>query len=186
MSTPIPSNGCTATWPAAKTSCSPCTRTMTAARDRRRRAGLYGRRGPHRRLPVWQRRAHRQRRSVTLGLNMLTQGVDPQIDFSDLPQIRETVEYCNQLRVPERHPYGGELVFTAFPVPTKTPSTRAWMRWRPPSAPARTIPRSRGKNCARPPGRFPTCPSIPKTWAATTRRSSASTPSPARAALPTS
>lgn len=51
---------------------------------------------------------------VTLGLNMLTQGVDPQIDFSDLPQIRETVEYCNQLRVPERHPYGGELVFTAF------------------------------------------------------------------------
>ncbi|MDO5031834.1 2-isopropylmalate synthase [Corynebacterium sp.] len=51
---------------------------------------------------------------VTLGLNMLTQGVDPQIDFSDLPTIRETVEYCNQLRVPERHPYGGELVFTAF------------------------------------------------------------------------
>lgn len=51
---------------------------------------------------------------VTLGLNMLTQGVDPQIDFSDLPQIRETVEYCNQLRVPTRHPYGGELVFTAF------------------------------------------------------------------------
>ncbi|MBK4156320.1 2-isopropylmalate synthase [Corynebacterium macginleyi] len=51
---------------------------------------------------------------VTLGLNMLTQGIDPQIDFSDLPKIRETVEYCNQLRVPERHPYGGELVFTAF------------------------------------------------------------------------
>ncbi|AWB83198.1 2-isopropylmalate synthase [Corynebacterium liangguodongii] len=51
---------------------------------------------------------------VTLGLNMLTQGVDPQIDFSDLPRIREIVEYCNQLRVPERHPYGGDLVFTAF------------------------------------------------------------------------
>lgn len=51
---------------------------------------------------------------VTLGLNMLTQGVDPQIDFSDIDQIRRTVEYCNQLRVPERHPYGGELVFTAF------------------------------------------------------------------------
>lgn len=51
---------------------------------------------------------------VTLGLNMLTQGVDPQIDFSDINQIRQTVEYCNQLRVPERHPYGGELVFTAF------------------------------------------------------------------------
>lgn len=51
---------------------------------------------------------------VTLGLNMLTQGVDPQIDFSDIQQIRNTVEYCNQLRVPERHPYGGDLVFTAF------------------------------------------------------------------------
>ncbi|MGP6175552.1 2-isopropylmalate synthase [Corynebacterium sp. A21] len=51
---------------------------------------------------------------VTLGLNMLTQGVDPQIDFSHIQQIRDTVEYCNQLRVPERHPYGGDLVFTAF------------------------------------------------------------------------
>ncbi|MGV0394933.1 2-isopropylmalate synthase [Corynebacterium uberis] len=51
---------------------------------------------------------------VTLGLNLLTQGIDPQIDFSDLPSIRATVEYCNQLRVPERHPYGGDLVFTAF------------------------------------------------------------------------
>ncbi|MDO4928026.1 MAG: 2-isopropylmalate synthase [Corynebacterium sp.] len=51
---------------------------------------------------------------VTLGLNMLTQGVDPQIDFSDIQRIRQTVEYCNQLRVPERHPYGGDLVFTAF------------------------------------------------------------------------
>ncbi|MDU0478558.1 2-isopropylmalate synthase [Staphylococcus chromogenes] len=51
---------------------------------------------------------------VTLGLNMLTQGVDPCIDFSDIDLIRRTVEYCNQLRVPERHPYGGDLVFTAF------------------------------------------------------------------------
>ncbi|OHO33154.1 2-isopropylmalate synthase [Corynebacterium sp. HMSC034B08] len=51
---------------------------------------------------------------ITLGLNMLTQGVDPQIDFSDITRIRDVVEYCNQLRVPERHPYGGDLVFTAF------------------------------------------------------------------------
>ncbi|MFI7482279.1 2-isopropylmalate synthase [Kocuria sp. M1R5S2] len=51
---------------------------------------------------------------VTLGLNMLTQGVDPQIDFSDIDEIRRTVEYCNQLPVPERAPYGGDLVFTAF------------------------------------------------------------------------
>ncbi|AKE40387.1 2-isopropylmalate synthase [Corynebacterium kutscheri] len=51
---------------------------------------------------------------ITLGLNLATQGVDPQIDFSDIDQIKRTVEYCNQLRVPERHPYGGDLVFTAF------------------------------------------------------------------------
>jgi 2-isopropylmalate synthase len=51
---------------------------------------------------------------VTLGLNLLSHGVDPMIDFSDIPEIRRTVEYCNQLRVPERHPYGGDLVFTAF------------------------------------------------------------------------
>ena len=51
---------------------------------------------------------------VTLALNMMTQGVDPQLDLSDINKIRQTVEYCNQLRVPERHPYGGDLVFTAF------------------------------------------------------------------------
>ena len=51
---------------------------------------------------------------VTLALNMMTQGVDPQLDLSDITKIRQTVEYCNQLRVPERHPYGGDLVFTAF------------------------------------------------------------------------
>ena len=51
---------------------------------------------------------------VTLGLNLLSHGIDPMIDFSDIPEIRRTVEYVNQLRVPERHPYGGHLVFTAF------------------------------------------------------------------------
>jgi 2-isopropylmalate synthase len=51
---------------------------------------------------------------VTLGLNLFSQGVDPQIDFSDIDEIRRTVEYCNQLPVPERHPYGGDLVYTAF------------------------------------------------------------------------
>ncbi len=51
---------------------------------------------------------------VTLGLNLFSQGVDPQIDFSDIDHIRRTVEYCNQLPVPERHPYAGELVYTAF------------------------------------------------------------------------
>jgi 2-isopropylmalate synthase len=51
---------------------------------------------------------------VTLGLNLFSQGIDPMIDFSDIDEVRRTVEYCNQLRVPERHPYGGDLVYTAF------------------------------------------------------------------------
>lgn len=51
---------------------------------------------------------------VTLGLNLFSQGVDPQIDFHDIDEIRRTVEYCNQLPVGERHPYGGDLVYTAF------------------------------------------------------------------------
>ena len=51
---------------------------------------------------------------VTVALNMYTQGVDPGLDFSDIDRVIETVEYCNQIPVHERHPYGGELVFTAF------------------------------------------------------------------------
>ncbi len=51
---------------------------------------------------------------VTLGMNLFSQGIDPQVDFSDIDGIRRTVEHCNQLPVPERHPYGGDLVYTAF------------------------------------------------------------------------
>jgi 2-isopropylmalate synthase len=51
---------------------------------------------------------------VTLGMNLFSQGIDPQIDFSDIDEVRRTVEFCNQLPVPERHPWGGDLVFTAF------------------------------------------------------------------------
>lgn len=51
---------------------------------------------------------------VALGINMFTQGIDPQIDFSDIDQVKRTVEYCNQLPVPERSPWAGDLVFTAF------------------------------------------------------------------------
>jgi 2-isopropylmalate synthase len=51
---------------------------------------------------------------VTLGLNLFSQGVDPMIDFSDIDEIRRTVEYVNQLPVHPRHPYAGELVYTAF------------------------------------------------------------------------
>ena len=51
---------------------------------------------------------------VTLALNMYTQGVDPEIDCSDIPRMKDVYEYSNQLRIPERHPYVGELVYTAF------------------------------------------------------------------------
>ncbi len=51
---------------------------------------------------------------VTVALNLYTQGIDPKLDFSDIDRVIETVEYCNELPVHQRHPYGGELVFTAF------------------------------------------------------------------------
>ncbi|MEO1219852.1 MAG: 2-isopropylmalate synthase [Pseudomonadota bacterium] len=51
---------------------------------------------------------------VTMALNLYTQGVDPELDFSDIDRVIETVEYSNDLPVQQRHPYGGELVYTAF------------------------------------------------------------------------
>ena len=51
---------------------------------------------------------------ITLGMNLFSQGVDPMLDLSDLDAIRRTVEYANQLPVHERHPWGGDLVYTAF------------------------------------------------------------------------
>ena len=51
---------------------------------------------------------------VALGINLLTQGIDPQIDFSDIDHVKRTAEYCNQLPVHERSPWAGDLVFTAF------------------------------------------------------------------------
>ncbi|MEP3114804.1 2-isopropylmalate synthase [Nisaea sp.] len=51
---------------------------------------------------------------VTLGLNLFTQGVDPELDFSNINGLMETAEYCNQLPIHPRHPYAGELVHTAF------------------------------------------------------------------------
>jgi 2-isopropylmalate synthase len=51
---------------------------------------------------------------VALGLNLFTQGIDPQIDFSDLDEVKRTAEYCNQLAVHERSPWAGDLVYTAF------------------------------------------------------------------------
>jgi 2-isopropylmalate synthase len=51
---------------------------------------------------------------VTLGMNLFSQGIDPQIDFSEIDEVRRTVEYCTQLPVHPRHPYAGDLVYTAF------------------------------------------------------------------------
>jgi 2-isopropylmalate synthase len=51
---------------------------------------------------------------VALGINLFTQGIDPQIDFSDIDSVRATAEYCNQLKVHERSPWAGDLVYTAF------------------------------------------------------------------------
>ena len=117
---------------------------------------------------------------VTLGLNLFSQGVDPQIDFSDIDEIRRTVEYCNQLAVPERHPYGGDLVYTAF---SGSPPGRDQEGLRPPQ------PRRRGgrrRRSTSSPGRCRTCRSTRRTSGARTRPSSGSTRSPARAASPTS
>ncbi|KAF4409527.1 2-isopropylmalate synthase [Streptomyces lycii] len=51
---------------------------------------------------------------VTLGMNLFSQGVDPKIDFSQIDEIRRTAEYCNQMEIHPRHPYAGDLVYTAF------------------------------------------------------------------------
>lgn len=51
---------------------------------------------------------------VTLGMNLFSQGVDPQIDFSQIDEIRRTSEYCNQMEIHPRHPYAGDLVYTSF------------------------------------------------------------------------
>ncbi|SDO11762.1 2-isopropylmalate synthase [Actinacidiphila guanduensis] len=51
---------------------------------------------------------------VTLGMNLFSQGIDPQIDFSEIDEIRRTAEYCNQMEVHPRHPYAGDLVYTSF------------------------------------------------------------------------
>lgn len=51
---------------------------------------------------------------VTVALNMYTQGIDPELDFSEIDEIAKTVEYCNQLPIHPRHPYVGELVYTSF------------------------------------------------------------------------
>ena len=59
---------------------------------------------------------------VTLGMNLFSQGVDPRIDFSQIDEIRRTAEYCNQMEIHPRHPYAGDLVYTAFSGSTRSPA----------------------------------------------------------------
>ena len=117
---------------------------------------------------------------VTLGLNLFSQGIDPQIDFSDIDEIKRAVEYCNQLPVHERHPYAGDLVYTAFSGSHQDAIKKGL------DALHADADRRRGAGRRVRPGACPTCRSTRRTWAARTRRSSGSTRSPARAAWRTS
>jgi len=73
---------------------------------------------------LWQRRAHRQRGRREPGAQSLLQGVDPELDIRDIDKARHVAEYANRLPVHMRHPYVGELVYTAFSGSTRTPSRR--------------------------------------------------------------
>ena len=100
---------------------------------------------------------------VTLGLNLFSQGVDPQIDFSDLDEVRRTVEHCNQMPVPERSPYGGDLVFTAFSGSHQDAIKKGLERM---ESDAREGGQGRSTISS---GACPTCPWTPRTWAAPMR-----------------
>ena len=106
---------------------------------------------------------------VTLALNLYTQGVNPGLNLSDINSVARVVEECTKLPIHPRHPYVGDLVFTAF-------------SGSPPGCHQEGLRRPRSpRRC----GKCPTCPSTPPISAAPTRASSASTASPARAASPT-
>ena len=115
---------------------------------------------------------------VTLGLNLFTQGIDPMINFADIDEIRRTVEYCNQIPVHPRHPYAGDLVYTAFSGSHQDAIKKGFEALEAEAAaPGYRSPSTRG--------RCRICRSTRMTWAAPTRRLSGSTRSRARAASPT-
>ena len=116
---------------------------------------------------------------VTLGLNLFSQGIDPMIDFSDIDEIRRTVEYCNQLPVHPRHPYAGDLVYTAFSGSHQDGIKKGFEA-------LEADARARASRSPSTRGPCRTCRSTRTTSAAATRRSSGSTRSPARAASRTS
>ena len=116
---------------------------------------------------------------VTLAMNLFSQGIDPQVDFGDIDEVRRTVEYCTNLPVHPRHPYAGDLVYTAFSGSHQDAIKKGLEDL---EQAGRRAGRRRRTTC---PGRRRTCRSTRRTSAAPTRRSSASTASPARAASPT-
>ncbi len=100
---------------------------------------------------------------VTLGMNLFSQGIDPKIDFSDIDEIRRTVEYCTQLPVHPRHPYAGDLVYTAFSGSHQDAIKKGLEDL---DRPGRRAGRARSASC---PGRRRTCRSTRRTSAAPTR-----------------
>ena len=163
---------------ATRSSCR-CTRTTTAApRVAAAELGVHGRRRPRRGLPVRQRRAHRQRLPGDPGPEHVHPGHRP---ADRLLRHRRDPAHGRVLQPaagPPRHPYGGDLVFTAFSGSHQDAINKGFEAMR-----RRGVGgRARGR---RPPGRCRTCRSTRRTSAAPTRRSSGSTPSRARAASPT-
>ena len=110
---------------------------------------------------------------VTLAMNLFSQGIDPELDISDIDALRRVAEYCNRLPVHPRHPYVGDLVYTAF-------------SGSPPGRDQEGLGRPCGYGDYDGRGKCRTCRSTRSTSAAPTRPSSGSTASRARAASPTS
>ena len=106
---------------------------------------------------------------VTVGMNLYSQGIDPTIDLSEMERLIEVYRECTDMPVHPRHPWAGELVYTAFSGSHQDAIRKGWR-----------ITRNRAAT-----GTCPTCRSIPAIWAGATRRWCASTASPARAVLPT-
>ena len=113
--------------------------------------------------------------TVALAMNLFTQGIDPELDLTDIDEIRRTAEYCNQIRVHERSPWAGDLVYTAFSGSHQDAIKKGFEAMR-------RGPRSAASPSTTSSGPSRTSRSTRRTSAAATRRSCASTRSPARAA----
>ena len=155
-----------------------CTPTTTgAARWPPPSSGVHGRRRPGR-GHACSATASAPATSTwsTLAMNLFSQGIDPELDITDIDALRRVAEYCNRLPVHPRHPYVGDLVYTAFSGSHQDAIKKGFAASTPAEAP------DGHDEC----GRCRTCPSTRPTSAAPTRPSSGSTASRARAAWPTS